>query len=69
MSANIQELGSAGINVELSNGVITVRHSESPDHVLKEWKARKGDWDSIFKTFDLLQQLSEKIWREKYNDN
>jgi len=66
MSKNIQELGSAGINVELSDGVITVRHSESPDHVLREWKARKGDWDSIFKTFDLLEQLSEKIWREKY---
>ena len=64
MSANIKELGSAGINVELSNGVITVRHSESPDHVLKEWKATKGDWDSIFKTFDLLEQLSKKIWRE-----
>mgnify|MGYP003112834546 FL=1 len=64
MSKNIQELGSAGINVELSNGVITVRHSESPDHVLKEWKATKGDWDSIFKTFDLLEQLSKKIWRE-----
>ena len=69
MSKNIQELGSAGINVELSNGVITVRHSDSTDYVLKEWKARKGDWDSIFKTFDLLQQLSEKIWREKNNDN
>ena len=64
MSANIKELGSAGINVELSNGVITVRHSESPYHVLKEWKATKGDWDSIFKTFDLLEQLSKKIWRE-----
>ena len=64
MSKNTQELGSAGINVELSNGVITVRHSESPDHVLKEWKATKGDWDSIFKTFDLLEQLSKKIWRE-----
>ena len=69
MSKNIQELGSAGINVELSNGVITVRHSVSPDYVLKEWKARKGDWDLIFGTFDLLQELSEKFWREKNNDN
>ncbi len=67
MSKNIQMLGMSGRNVELSNCVITVRHSESPDYVLKEWKARQGDWDLIFGTFDLLQELSEKFWREKNN--
>ncbi len=65
MSANIQELGSAGINVELSNGVITVRHSESLDCILKEWTASKGDWDTIFNLLNMLEKLSKEI----NNDN
>jgi hypothetical protein len=60
MSKNTQELGSAGINVELSNGVITVRHSESPDCILKEWTASRGDWNTIFNLLNMLEKLSKE---------
>jgi hypothetical protein len=64
----IYEKGSAEINVSLSDGIITVRHSEfSGKPILRQWRARKGDWDRIFQSFDLLQQLSEKIYREEYH--
>tara|TARA_R100001082_G_C4353490_1_gene155693 strand:- start:659 stop:874 length:216 start_codon:yes stop_codon:yes gene_type:complete len=67
MSANIQEKidtyiqekGSAGINVELSNGVITVRHSEA-DQILHEWTAREGDWNKIFKCIYSLEKSSNR---------
>jgi len=52
---NQKELGSAGINIELSDGVITVRHSESNDK-LREWTAKKGDWDKLFDFIDLLRR-------------
>ena len=52
---NKKELGSAGINIELSNGVITVRHSESGNK-LREWTAKKGDWDKLFDFIDLLRR-------------
>jgi hypothetical protein len=64
----IYEEGSAEITVSLSDGIITINHSENDAFVLRQWRARKGDWDLIFKTFDLLQQLSEKIYREEYKE-
>ena len=61
MSANIQEKGSAGINVELSNGVITVRHSEA-DQILHEWTAKEGDWNKIFNCLYSLEKSSRGCW-------
>lgn len=51
-----KELGHAGFSVDLSDGVITVRHFEC-DSVLAQWTANKGDWNLIWKT---IRNLEEK---------
>ena len=53
------ERGSAGINLELSNGVITVRHSEC-NTVLAEWLAEEGDWDRIWIAIRDIKQERER---------
>jgi|TARA_R100000329_G_scaffold67537_2_gene59281 hypothetical protein len=50
------EKGNAGVNIELSNGVITVRHSEC-NSILKQWTARKGDWNLLF---GLLEEMEKQ---------
>tara|TARA_R100000008_G_scaffold84793_2_gene73123 strand:- start:847 stop:1023 length:177 start_codon:yes stop_codon:yes gene_type:complete len=45
------EEGMASINIELKEGVITVRHGTADD-VLLTTVAPKGSWDSIFKTLN-----------------
>jgi hypothetical protein len=54
------ERGSAGINLRLSNGVITVRHSEC-NTVLAEWLAEEGDWDRIWIAIRDIKQEREVI--------
>ena len=53
---NDNQLGNAGFSVDLSDGVITVKHFEC-DSVLAQWTANKGDWDFIWKT---IRNLEEK---------
>jgi len=43
----------------LSNGVITVRHSEA-DQILHKWTAREGDWNKIFKCIYSLEKSSNR---------
>ena len=54
------ERGSAGMNLRLSNGVITVRHSEC-NTVLAEWLAEEGDWDRIWIAIRDIKQEREVI--------
>ena len=57
MSNNLKVKGSAGINIELSEGVITVYHSEC-NSVLEKWTAKEGDWDLLWEAIRLLKEKS-----------
>ena len=52
------EIGSAGIRVDLTDGVITVYHSEG-DAVLAKWKAELGDWDKLWNCINDMVDKSE----------
>lgn len=43
------EVGAAQINIELTNSVITVRHTNENGNVLFKKNAVKGDWNKIWK--------------------
>jgi len=60
------ERGNAGINLELSNGIITVRHSEC-NTVLAEWLAEEGDWDRIWIAIRDIKQEREEVTNEQTN--
>jgi len=51
-----REKGCAGLNLDLSNSVITVRHSEK-NKVLYKFNALKGDWNKII---NLIEQLATR---------
>ena len=51
---NNKELGSAGFSVDLSDGVITIKHFQCGS-VLAQWDANIGDWDLIWKTIRNLE--------------
>ncbi len=53
-----QERGSAELNIVLSDGIITVSHSEG--ETLAKWIARHGDWNRLFDFIKFLQQGEEK---------
>lgn len=46
------EDGAAAVNIELRNGIITVRHSSPEGEVLLEGDAEAGSWEKLF---DLLE--------------
>ena len=46
--------------MELSNGIITVRHSEC-NTVLAEWLAEEGDWDRIWIAIRDIKQQREEV--------
>lgn len=50
-----KEKGVAGMNIELADSVITVRHSET-NKVLYKFNAIKGDWNKIW---HFIKQLSK----------
>ena len=50
----VKERGGASMTVELSGGVITVKHSEGGS-TLAEWTAETGDWDKIWQVIHALQ--------------
>ena len=52
---NVKEPGAAKIIIELTNGIITVRHGEG-NSVLAQWTANEGDWDKLWATISLLKQ-------------
>jgi hypothetical protein len=54
----VKERGAASINIELSNGVITVKHGTSFDAVLAQWTANSGDWDKIWERINELKTLA-----------
>ncbi len=58
------ERGRAGINLELSNGIITVRHFEC-NTVLAEWLAEEGDWDRIWIAIRDIKQERQEVNDEK----
>ena len=45
--------GAAGINLELKNGQIFVRHSEG-NFLLAHWITEAGDWDKIWNTINRM---------------
>ena len=47
------EKGAAGINLELKNGQIFVRHSEG-NFLLAHWITEAGDWDKIWNTINCM---------------
>jgi len=51
---NIQERGSANININLNDGIITVRHGDC-NSILAQWVAKNGDWNSLFEKIRLLE--------------
>jgi hypothetical protein len=52
---DIKERGAASVKIELSNGVITVKHGTSADAVLAQWTANAGDWDKLWDTINTLK--------------
>ena len=55
---SIKELGSAGFSVDLSDGIITVRHCEC-DYILAQWTANKGDWDILWTIIRGLEEEAQ----------
>ena len=53
-----QERGSAELNIVLSDGVITVSHSDG--ETLAKWIARHGDWIRLFDFIKSLQKGEKK---------
>ena len=45
--------GAAGINLELKNGQIFVRHSEG-NFLLAHWITEAGDWNKIWNTINRM---------------
>jgi len=56
---SIKERGKAGFSVELSDGVITVRHIECKSK-LASWTANMGDWNILWKTIRNLESNRSK---------
>ena len=55
---SVKELGSAGFSVDLSNGVITVRHCQGKS-ILAQWTANKGDWDILWTIIRGLEEEAQ----------
>lgn len=49
----MKEKGAAGIVIELSDGIITVKHQEA-GVVLVRWEATEGDWNRLWETINKL---------------
>jgi hypothetical protein len=56
----IKERGAASVEIELTKGVITVRHGEG-GAVLAQWVANAGDWEKLWATIRQLQTLGEEV--------
>lgn len=56
----IKERGAAGMAIELTGGIITVKHSEG-GAVLAQWVANEGDWEKLWATINQLQMLGEEV--------
>lgn len=50
-----KERGAASILIELSDGIITVKHG-TDNAILAQWTATPGDWDKIW---DRVNELKE----------
>ena len=67
------EKGAAGINLELKNGQIFVRHSEG-NFLLAHWITEAGDWDKIWNTINRMVKKTtaservEKIYQMKQQE-
>lgn len=57
MQVAVKERGAASIIVELSEGIITVKHSDD-NSILLQWEAEEGDWAKIW---DTLRFLGDKL--------
>jgi hypothetical protein len=51
-----KERGAARVIIDLTKGVITVRHGASPgEPVLAQWTANAGDWEKLWQTINQLK--------------
>lgn len=57
---SVPERGAASIKVELSGGIITVKHGTDGDAVLATWNANLGDWDKLWDTINQLKAAGIK---------
>lgn len=53
----IKERGAASININLSEGVITVTHAEDGS-TLAKWLANEGDWAVLWSTINALKAVA-----------
>lgn len=58
MNTNVKERGAASIFIELTGGVITVKHG-TEHAVLAQWTANEGDWDTLWQTISTLKALGD----------
>jgi hypothetical protein len=57
---NIKERGAASVFIELTGGIITVKHG-TDDAVLAQWVANTGDWDKLWQTINQLKTLGDAV--------
>jgi len=53
-----REKGKAGLLIELDNGMVTVKHSETMK-VLSSFFAYSGTWDKIFKSLKKIEREND----------
>ena len=51
--AEPKEIGCAEINIKLTNGIISVNHTDN-NFELASWVGSKGDWNKIWSLIDSL---------------
>lgn len=60
MNDQPKEAGQARVIIDLTKGIITVRHGASAgEPVLAQWTANAGDWDELWKTIRQLKTAGE----------
>lgn len=52
MARKLKEKGAAQINIELSDGKVTVRHTDQDGSMLMEAKAYTGYWDNLWNAIE-----------------
>lgn len=62
MSATTEpkEQGSASIAIDLTAGIITVKHGDSQE-ILAQWTANEGDWGELWLTIQKLKYKGGKV--------
>lgn len=53
-----KERGQASILIDLTDGVITVKHGTA-HAILAQWEANEGDWDKLWDTINNLRLVAQ----------